>query len=501
MTPSPESPARQWPPVWLIGLLCVMAFMFQGTRGIWEPDEGRYSAGGVNMLESGNWLIPTVDGHHPHLTKPPITYWALAASFGAFGVNEWAARMPSGLAYVGTGLLLFGLGRRLCPRRPWLPPVVWATSFAPAIASNIVSTDPLLVLFETMAMHAFVEGWSREGRSARNWYIWMWTAWGLAFMTKGPPGLLPLFAMLLYLGIHQRAQLRAMLTPLGLLAFIVTAFTWFAIVVAQDPSRIGYFLGYEIYDRVFTAVHDRNSQWYGAFEVYVPMLLVGTLPWLMFATAAAGGPGGAWRTFRTRLRERDRDWLLLAYWLLLPLAVFFLARSRLQLYVLPLFVPLALMMARALVHWPRLDGTVGKALICVTALLLLALKGTLAYWETDRDARHISGQIAALLQDRKVDRVIFVGMRPYYGLKLYLDVPVEGIQLNEHRFEYSKFLTPETLCHEVADRDRDVFAIKGRRTEKFDSALVACGFNAHPLGTIFADGNDIRLFTVVPATR
>jgi 4-amino-4-deoxy-L-arabinose transferase-like glycosyltransferase len=110
------------PPWWLLALLVLMAFAFQGTRGLWEPDEGRYTATGINMLKSGDWLVPTVDGERPHLTKPPITYWAIAASVGALGYNEWAARLPGALAFVGTGLLVFGLGRRFCPARPWLPP-------------------------------------------------------------------------------------------------------------------------------------------------------------------------------------------------------------------------------------------------------------------------------------------------------------------------------------------------------------------------------------------
>jgi hypothetical protein len=329
----------------------------------------------------------------------------------------------------------------------------------------------------------------------------MWLGWGLAFMTKGPPGLLPLFAMTLYLGIHDRARLRSMFAPAGLLLFTAVAFTWFLVIIGQQPDRLGYFLGYEVYDRVFTAVHDRNAQWYGAFEVYLPMLVVGTLPWSPLAVVAAGGPVAAWRTFRTRLRERDRDWLLLAYWLLLPLAVFFLARSRLQLYVLPLFVPLALMMARPLATARFLEDRKLLWVAGTTLVALLGLKGTLAYWHTDRDARHIAAQLATLLHGRKVDRVVFVGMRPYYGLKVYLDVPVEGIQLGERRFEYSKYLSAETLCDEVRDKQRDVFAIKARRTEKFDAALAACGAMPVEMGTIVADGNDIRFFTVGPSTR
>jgi len=495
------STAHARAPLWLVALLCLMAFAFQGTRGIWEPDEGRYSSAGINMHDSGDWLIPTLDGQHPHLTKPPMTYWALATSFAALGHNEWAARLPSALAYIGTGLFLFGLGRRLCPQQPWLPAVVWGLSFAPAIASNIVSTDPPLVFFETAAMYAFVEAWSRESPDARRWFVLMWLGWGLAFMTKGPPGLLPLLAMMLYLGIHDRPRFRSMFVPTGLLLFAVVGFTWFGVVVAQQPDRLGYFLGYEVYDRVFTATHDRNAQWYGAFLVYVPMLIIGTLPWSPLAIVAAGGPTAAWRTFRTRLRERNRDWMLLAYWLLLPLAVFFLARSRLQLYVLPLYVPLALMMARALSGSRQATGRRIVWIAGLTLAALVTLKGVLAYWHTDRDARRIAAQVSALLQGRAVDRIVFVGMRPYYGLNVYLDISTEGIQLDEHRFEYSQYLSEESLCDEVLDRKRDVFAIKALRAAKFDAALAACGAMPATIGTVFADGNDIRFFVVTRATR
>jgi len=495
------STAHARAPLWLAALLCLMAFAFQGTRGIWEPDEGRYSSAGINMHDSGDWLIPTLDGQHPHLTKPPMTYWALATSFAALGHNEWAARLPSALAYIGTGLFLFGLGRRLCPQQPWLPAVVWGLSFAPAIASNIVSTDPPLVFFETAAMYAFVEAWSRESPDARRWFVLMWLGWGLAFMTKGPPGLLPLLAMMLYLGIHDRPRFRSMFVPTGLLLFAVVGFTWFGVVVAQQPDRLGYFLGYEVYDRVFTATHDRNAQWYGAFLVYVPMLIIGTLPWSPLAIVAAGGPSAAWRTFRTRLQERNRDWMLLAYWLLLPLAVFFLARSRLQLYVLPLYVPLALMMARALSGSRQATGRRIVWIAGLTLAALVTLKGVLAYWHTDRDARRIAAQVSALLQGRAVDRIVFVGMRPYYGLSVYLDIPIEGIQLGERRFEYSKYLSENTLCDEVQDTERDVFAIKALRAAKFDAALAACGAMPATIGTVFADGNDIRFFVVTRATR
>ena len=257
------------------------------------------------------------------------------------------------------------------------------------IAANIVSTDPLLAFFDTLAMYAFVEARARDPAQSRRWYVLMWLGWGLAFLTKGPPALLPLLAAVLFLACHDRRRLREVFVPAGLLLFAVVAFTWFGILVARHPGLLGYFLGYEVYDRVFTAAHDRNSQWYGAFEVYLPVLAVGMLPWSVLALVAAGGPRSAWSAFRDRLRRRDPDWLLLAWWLLLPLAVFFLARSRLQLYVLPLFVPLALMTARALVRWPWLSARSLAWTAGVAAVALLGLKGAIAHVRYDRDARII----------------------------------------------------------------------------------------------------------------
>jgi 4-amino-4-deoxy-L-arabinose transferase-like glycosyltransferase len=485
------------PPTWLIALLLLLAFAFQGTRAIWEPDEGRYSAAGLNMLESGDYLIPTIDGEHPHLTKPPITYWALAASFGALGRNEWAARLPGALAFVGTGLLVFGLGRRFCPTRPWLPALVYGLSLAPFMGANVISTDVLLVFFETLAMYAFVRAWPDGGPVDRRWARFMWLAWGLAFMTKGPPGLLPLLAMCLMLALRDRSALRSMFDPLGLLGFALVSFTWFGIVIAQDPSRLGYFVGYEVYDRVFTSAHDRNAEWYGALLVYGPVFLFGALPWWPMALAAASGPRDAWAGFRIRLSTRDRDWLLLAWWFLLPLAVFCLARSRLQLYVLPLFVPLSLMLARPLAKWDWLGARRTAVIAALTAIALLTLKGVAGHVHAGRDARDMAGAIRKLIDPRSVDGIVFVGMRPFYGLHLYLDLPIEGVQVGSRRNDYSKFVAEEDLCAELAVGENNVYAMKQNRAEGFGAAVLACdGLRAASIGHFEADGNRIALFAV-----
>jgi 4-amino-4-deoxy-L-arabinose transferase len=477
---------------WLLALLLGLAFAFQGTRGLWEPDEGRYSSAGINMHESGDWLIPSIDGEHPHLTKPPITYWALASSFALLGHNEWAARLPSALAFVGTGLFVLGLGRRLCRERPWLPAAVWALSLAPVIAANIVSTDPILTLFETAAMYAFVEAWSREGRDARRWFIAMWVAWGLAFMTKGPPGLLPLLAMIVFLAWRDRARLRAMFTPVGVLLFLVTALTWFGVVIAQEPSRLRYFLGYEVYDRMFTSVHNRNSQWYGGFEVYVPVLLFGMLPWWPIALKAAGGPRAAWTRLRRAIRARDAQWLLLLCWFAIPFAVFFLAKSRLQLYILPLMVPLAIAMARPIARWPAFTGTLVRSALVASAVALLAFKAVLSYIPHDRDARALAAQVHRLIRPADYNRLAFIDMKPFYGLNLYLDHNAEEVLTGVRASPYLAYASIDALCPEL--HDNDVYFVKRHHVPKFAAASRACGSAIQRLGSVHADGTDIELF-------
>jgi hypothetical protein len=299
---------------------------------------------------------------------------------------------------------------------------------------------------------------------------------------------------------RERPNLRSLFDPLGVLVFAVVAFTWFGILVAQDPDRLNYFLGHEVYDRVFTAKHDRNSQWYGGLEIYLPVFLVGALPWWALSVAAAGGPRSAWAALRSRLRSRDRTWLLLAAWFVLPLAVFMLARSRLQLYVLPLFIPLSIMTARSLSSWQWLTGRRLTWIGTATAIALLAIKGTLAYWPSDRDAREMARAIRQIVDPHGIEEIAFVDMRPFYGLNLYLDVRIEGVEIGTRQYQYSKFVAEENLCAELSGQENKVFALKERRSAEFQDDVRRCSdLSSHRIGDFTADGNTIAMFAVRPS--
>jgi 4-amino-4-deoxy-L-arabinose transferase len=112
MTPHGRAGAPRVRWTLLLTILAVLALGFLGTRGLWEPDEGRYVEVAREMLLSGNYLIPTLN-QVPHFTKPPLTYWAIAAGLRVAGWNEWGARLYLALAFVATAWVTAWLGERV----------------------------------------------------------------------------------------------------------------------------------------------------------------------------------------------------------------------------------------------------------------------------------------------------------------------------------------------------------------------------------------------------
>src|SRR5260370_33692170 len=90
------------------------------ARPLMLPDEGRYVAAAWEMLHSGQWLTPTLDGL-PFFHKPPLFYWITAASLKLFGMGELAARAAPILGATLRALALYAftqrwLGRALARR-------------------------------------------------------------------------------------------------------------------------------------------------------------------------------------------------------------------------------------------------------------------------------------------------------------------------------------------------------------------------------------------------
>jgi 4-amino-4-deoxy-L-arabinose transferase-like glycosyltransferase len=464
------TPDRASALAWLI-VIAVLAFAMQGDRALWEPDEGRYTDIAIQMIDSGDWWVPRLSNEQPHLAKPPVTYWVVALSLGAFGREEWAARLPYGVAFLLTAVLVASLARSLRYPHPNLAAVVWATSLGPFTAANIITTDAIVTLFETAAVAAFVRsGGVTEATPDARWTRLMWAMFAAAFMTKGPPALLPLLSIIAWRAWQYRpGGLRRLFDRYGVALFLVLGLTWYVVMVVCEPGVLDYFLRYELTDRVLSDVHGRNPQWWGAFTVYVPTLILGTLPWTVCSVLRPAPR-------RAAVRNDTRKFLWL--WLAIPLAVFALARSRLPLYLLPSFVPLALLIAPSVEAAERRQPRSFCLLAFLWLITLLAIRGCAAHVPTSQDSRELAREVRELETciAGPIGELAFVDDTPAWGLRFYTGMPIEQMQVTPRARAYSEAFPVPSVCSEARDGDHPLWIVADRVLPAFEQATRDCGY-------------------------
>src|SRR5262245_495946 len=150
-----------------------------------EPDEGRYGDIAATMARTGDWLTPRLNGLR-YYEKPPLYFWLGAASASIFGPTEFAVRLPSVLACLGTILILMIWARRAAgPTVELLAGVMGATTPLLALFAHMAMVDLVLAFLTTLALYAAWRGLIDDSSDRR----WPWVFWGacaLAMLTKGP---------------------------------------------------------------------------------------------------------------------------------------------------------------------------------------------------------------------------------------------------------------------------------------------------------------------------
>lgn len=313
---------RPWRGLWLI---VAVLFVFLGTRGLNEPDEGRYAELGREMAAGGSWLVPHLNGFE-HLQKPPLIYWCTAVSMKVFGYNEWAARMPSALAACGILLFTMAIARRLwSENRARIAAIVLVSTLMFFGLARMLTPDMLMSFFITAAIAALVY--------ERCWLFFIMM--GLGFLTKGPMALVvPLGAALGTYLARDRSLPRARFPWVrGMLLTLLIGLSWFIVLAVLEPSLFDYFWRFELLDRFTSNKHGRSKP----FWFFAPILICGLLPWTFLIP---GLVRQAWLRIRTKQVTPTHG--LLLGWTVLPLIILSLSGSKLLTYVLPLMPAFAL---------------------------------------------------------------------------------------------------------------------------------------------------------------
>lgn len=317
-------------PLLVLVAALVLGWNLNGYR-LLDPDEGRNAEVAREMAASDDYLVPHLDGL-PYLDKPIVYFAAAAAAMELLGPTELAARLPAYLFTLLTIVLLVRFAaRRWGPDAGWLAGLAFATMPLTLAYARTAIFDSTLTFCTTAAILSLFEERPVLG----------WAAMGLGAITKGPVALaMPLLAVVPY-ALAVGLPLRPLVPLRALAAFALVALPWFIAVSVRIPEFPRYVFIRETLERVTTLSFHRTGPPY----YYLPIVLIGSFPWIVPALARFR----AWRsTWAERGNVAAREPILLASWVIAPLVFFSLNQSKLPQYVLPLIPAVALAAARVL---------------------------------------------------------------------------------------------------------------------------------------------------------
>jgi 4-amino-4-deoxy-L-arabinose transferase len=332
----------------LLALFAVAYLAPLGIRPLYETDEFRYAEIPREMLASGDWVVPRLDGMR-YFEKPALGYWLTASSMAFFGQNPFGVRLPVALSAGVTALALFLLVRRSSFAKATEDESGGVGPAATAAGILLTSSmfymlgcystlDMPLTMFLTVAAVLFYFAFEAENpRRKVLCLLFFGVAVGCAFLTKG----FLVFAFLCAAGVpfmlwERRTGKLLRLAWLPLLTMALVALPWCVMIHQREPDFWSQFF-WEQHVRRFWGGRAQHAE---PFWFFIPWIVGGVLPWTAFAPAAIIGLG----------KEKLKDPLIrfALCWLVFPFLFFSICSGKLATYILPCFPPLALLIGAGL---------------------------------------------------------------------------------------------------------------------------------------------------------
>jgi len=339
--------------VLVFGMASLLYTLGNGGHSLWDRDEARFSEATREMIETGDWIIPHLNGEIRY-DKPILIYWLMSLPMRLWGVNEFSARFPSAMAGALTVLLVFLMAERM---GFGLSGSVVAAAAATSSALLFVvfkaaTTDATLTLTVTAAMFLY---WEQRRRGFSWWrHLAFWAVLGLSALVKGPPGVAVVGLGVLCdkvwtLWTFRRENRPPVCSPhsalstqhsalgrfcAGLVAFLLVTLPWgWAAWQRTNGEFLRVAFGHHVIDRARESFEGHK----GPFFYYVALL-----PLLLFPMTAVLLNAVRWAVGAAA--RRNPAVRLLWCWLLPGLVVFSLVKTKLPHYIAPMLPALALMM-------------------------------------------------------------------------------------------------------------------------------------------------------------
>ncbi len=363
-----------------------------GSFPLISPDEPRYAETAREILARADWVLPYCNGI-PRFDKPILFYWFEAISLNMFGLNEFAARLPSVLAGTGMVWLAFLLGN--IQGFGLVAATMMLTTLQVFLLSKLAITDITLTFFISAAISFFYLGYRQrqeirqrfalKERPSSYWFVFSFVMMAFGMLCKGPVAvLIPLVVILLFLlwekdlfDFFADAWIEMVI---GLVLFLLISLPWYIAVHFASAGKFTseFFLGHNL--SRYLAVHTNHA---GALWYYVPVILIGLFPWSFFLVQAIFSNDFSTK-FNLRAESAKAAHLMsfCSLWAAVVFIFFSISQTKLPTYITPIYLPLVIIIAKWWYEkfksvrsngYKNIDGLIGLAIMALTILIAAIL--------------------------------------------------------------------------------------------------------------------------------
>ncbi|MBN2598024.1 glycosyltransferase family 39 protein [Labilibaculum sp.] len=353
-------------------VVCYFAFFFANSSFFVNIMEARNFVTAREMIEKGNWLVPTMNGEL-RLAKPPLPTWITAVFGSWFGIeNISMLRFPAAMVSSIMVILMYFFTISLNKNRiaALCNSLVLASSFYIVYMGRTGTWDIYCHSFMLGAILFLHKAWKTEDK---NWGLFAAAGifWGLSFLSKGP---VAFFAVLIpfliayswvYKGKVILQKWQPLLLAIGI--FIVISFWWpafISLVHADEAAAIAKLESGSWMNR-----HVRPFYYYWNFPIQSGI-------WTLIIFSALIFPY-AFKRF-----EAKKEYKFALIWTITSVVLLSLIPEKKDRYLLPVLIPSALLAGQLIQHlfqvfknetadkWDKLIWGANLWLIAIVALVM-----------------------------------------------------------------------------------------------------------------------------------
>ena len=346
----------------IIGIFLLLYILPLGIRPIIIPDESRYAEIPREMIASGDWIVPRLNGLR-YFEKPVMGYWLNALSIKLFGENAFAVRFPSAAATGLSAFMVFLLIRRFSggTAAATQAALIFLTSFIVFGIGTFNILDSMLAMFVTASMTSFFFAHNADSSKKNVFLLLLGVFCALAFLTKGFLAfVIPVVAIVPFMIWEGRFKALFIICRLPIIAATLVVIPWAVMVHFKAPDFWNSFVFNEHIKRFLSS----GAQHHESFWYYIYLFPAAALPWTCLFPAAILG------LKKTGIKASITRFAIC--WFFFPFLFFSVSKGKILTYILPCFPPFAMLMSIGLKEYFE---TGGKKLfsIAVWSLAVLAV--------------------------------------------------------------------------------------------------------------------------------